>query len=430
MKYERTNRRFSLFGGLAIFKNLIEQTRLGRLTANHLPKDSVFDGGKSKAKFTNLLLGFAAGAQCLEDLDGLAQDPLYEELCDIKAYCSKSYGDYLRSFRPNNVRVLNEILGKFSFSLRKTLFPDQEEITFDLDSTTNQQYGLKMQGVRKNHEGILCLDTIMAYDEYGFQYWHEVRAGATYSSNSSELIVHELANIAKDKKITFRADSAFCKESFFEACEAKGAKYVVKMKDNIFMPYESRIKNWQPAPDKVKRLYDGRECEVAVYTHPNGSEKKPQRIIVLRAQKLEKDETALFQDHVEYDYYAFVTNTFRHEMTEEEVILFYRKRGNAENFIKELKHGFDLKHYPCLSLEANKAYGLIGAFSYTLMRFMGLTIKPERPLFAKAIRKKFIYLPCQLVRSGREVCVRLMQHHLEEIRRWYELIANIQFGFV
>jgi hypothetical protein len=44
------------------------------------------------------------------------------------------------------------------------------------------------------------------------------------------------------------------------------------------------------------------------------------------------------------------------------VIEFYRKRGNAENYIREDKYGFDLKHYPCLKLIANKAYGLISEF--------------------------------------------------------------------
>jgi len=40
----------------------------------------------------------------------------------------------------------------------------------------------------------------------------------------------------------------------------------------------------------------------------------------------------------------------------EKVVLFYRGRGNAENFIREGKNGFDLHHFPCLKLVANKAY--------------------------------------------------------------------------
>ncbi|MFK7873241.1 MAG: transposase, partial [Oligoflexales bacterium] len=46
-----------------------------------------------------------------------------------------------------------------------------------------------------------------------------------------------------------------------------------------------------------------------------------------------------------------------------------RKRGHCENFIRELKNGLDLHHYPCQKLNANRAYGSIAAISYNLMRF-------------------------------------------------------------
>lgn len=36
-----------------------------------------------------------------------------------------------------------------------------------------------------------------------------------------------------------------------------------------------------------------------------------------------------------------------------------RNAGNAENFIKEEKYGYDLKNFPCLKLNANYAYGLL-----------------------------------------------------------------------
>lgn len=138
-----------------------------------------------------------------------------------------------------------------------------------------------------------------------------------------------------------------------------------------------------------------------------------------------------------YDYYFWVTNMGQHEFADVELIKFYRKRGHAENFIKEQKYGFDLKHYPCQSLAANKIYGLIAAFAYTLMRYMSLA-KPklkktkhgivEIHQYAKANRKKWLLLPTQVVCHAGEVIFRYSRQHFKEVRFWLEHIQNLEFG--
>ena len=59
-------------------------------------------------------------------------------------------------------------------------------------------------------------------------------------------------------------------------------------------------------------------------------------------------------------------------------ILTYRKREQAENYIKEMKYAFDLKHYPCLKLDANKAYAAIASVAYNLMLYRAF---PGRRLY-------------------------------------------------
>ena len=59
----------------------------------------------------------------------------------------------------------------------------------------------------------------------------------------------------------------------------------------------------------------------------------------------------------------------------------------AENFIREQEYGFDLKHYPCQKLDANRAYGLIETFAYNLMRLTALQVNPKKPGFAKKTRR-------------------------------------------
>ena len=116
-------------------------------------------------------------------------------------------------------------------------------------------------------------------------------------------------------------------------------------------------------------------------------------------------------------------------MKNEAVIFFYRRRGHAENYILELKNGYDMHHYPCLKLNANRAYALIAAFSHNILRFMALRSAKKRVQFSKAIRNKFIHLPCQVVRHGRQVRFRYMEEHAKEVKQFLDDLKNLQFGF-
>jgi hypothetical protein len=42
--------------------------------------------------------------------------------------------------------------------------------------------GSKIEGTAYNYKGQWGLDTIKCFDEWGFQYWHDVRPGNTFSS--------------------------------------------------------------------------------------------------------------------------------------------------------------------------------------------------------------------------------------------------------
>jgi hypothetical protein len=64
--------------------------------------------------------------------------------------------------------------------------------------------------------------------------------------------------------------------------------------------------------------------------------------------------------------------------------------NSALVFIKEEKYGYDLKHFPCLSLKANHAYGLLALVAHNLMRRASIHDNPCRPRFAKGFRNKFI----------------------------------------
>lgn len=434
IKIERTDKDLSANAGLLIFKQLVETIGFDKLLSEHLPKQK-FGSVKNFRKFKQLLLAFEAGATCLDDIDRLAKDEAFKALCGGKTYTPKAFGDFLRTFSDMHCKKMNHVLTQLAYGLRQQLYPKATSVTIDIDSTTNEQYGRKMEGVRTNYAGITGLDTIQAFDEYGFQYWNDTRPGNTHTSTGAAEIIHEIFNRMPDylKALTryVRADSGFCKLDFFNACAAKGAQFVVCMRRLMYNPLINLVTEWkaQDGKDPNRIMFaGGRECEVGETVYQPKNSPLRLRVVLIRALKPGR-ERQLIKGDADYDYQGWVSS-ISHATEPEDIVKFYRGRGHAENFIRELKNGFDLHHYPCQKLTANKAYGLIAAMAYNLMRFIALKDNPEKPQFAKALRFRFVHLPCQVVRHAREVIFRFMNHHFEEVRRWLYDIKNIKFGFV
>jgi hypothetical protein len=432
IKIARTDKELSANAGLVIFKELANSVGIDRLLADVVPRLK-FGSAKNIRKFRQLLLAFQAGADCLEDLDKLAEDEAFQAVCGGKVYSSKAFGDFLRSFSEMHCKRLNHRLIELALGLRQQLFADKTSVVIDIDSTTNEQHAKKMEGVCANYAGVSGLDSIQAFTEEGFQLWHDVRPGNTHTARGAQEIIHEIFNRMPKAMAHLtryvRADSGFCKLDFFEACAAKSAQFVVCMRKLMYKPLIKTVGEWKPqgAADKDRIIFvGGRECEVGetLYTPKNSTHTL--RVVLIRAVKLGR-EAQLVKGDDDYDYQGWVSS-ISHAIDAVDVIKLYRGRGHAENFIRELKNGLDLHHYPCQKLVANKAFGLIAAFAYNLMRFVALKDNAKHPQFAKALRFRFVHLPCQVVRHAGEVVFKFMDRHFEEVKRWISYFKNIKFG--
>lgn len=428
IKISETRKELSANGGIFIAEGLINSFSLKSRVAGCVPALKIAERN-SFEKFKGLVLGFMAGAECLDDMGPLSEDGALTSSCDM--FSAKTYGNFLRSFSYQDLSSMQKRLTDLSLDMRLEVIGKTDDFIVDVDSTPNQQYGLKMEGVEMNKDGYRSLDTAKAFDEFGFPLHLDVREGATFSSQGGANLVHQIFSCLdrhdlNGAKRYVRADSAYSRGDFFEACFAHKAKFVVCFRQNMFKPIAHQIKNWKATnksdPKRIK-FYDGRECEIGETVYqPEGSDRVI-RVVAIRA--VPEDFRGWFSPLAkDYDYYAWSTSIGSGEMNMEEIILFYRKRANAENFIKELKYAFDLKHYPCLKLIANKAYGLMGAFAHAFMRFIALTENKKNPQFAKAIRTKFLRIPCIIVRHAGNVIFKFMQRHAREVNRLVEKLKH------
>jgi hypothetical protein len=96
--------------------------------------------------------------------------------------------------------------------------------------------------------------------------------------------------------------------------------------------------------------------------YPNWAEEKiVLNVVVKRTWRTEGQDQGLFDQESTggyWNYYGVVSNISLYTNTKQQIIERHNKRGNAENFIKEEKYGYDLKYFSCLKLRANCAFGL------------------------------------------------------------------------
>ncbi len=420
LSFAFVNQTKSNLGGLPFYNYLYDQLGLAELISTHLPQGKLNSTKHHLTKFKAMVMGFIAGADCLDDWERLRFEPVFSKLC--KTHAANTYGEFLRSFTPAMIKELNYKLTKLAKRLVSTSFGGVDTIR-DIDSTVHLQHGKKMEGAKTNYQNIYGLDSLQAYDQFGFIHWLDVRSGATHTANGSSEVISQIfkGSSPKARKL-LRADSGYCNVDVFNAAVNAEADFIICMRSKMYRPLFPRIKHWK-ACKKIK-FYDGRDAEYGeCLYYPIGS-RRAFRVIVIRAHKEEKGSKNLF----EYDYYSWVTTIGCHEKSAEKIVLEYRKRGQVEQYIKEIKNGFDLKHFPCQSLVANRAFGVIAAFAYNLLRLMSFISRTGSIVhYAKLTRQKTLFLPVDVVRTGGNIILRINKKLRREFEHWKHKINRLGF---
>jgi hypothetical protein len=160
-------------------------------------------------------------------------------------------------------------------------------------------------------------------------------------------MIKEIMAYLKDEglEITFRMDSGYFDDEILETIESFGCTYVIKGKE-----YPTLVAQ---VTDPSTVFVSGEASrETTELTAALNTWDKARRFVVSRVLKDEKDRKQLsFLEGEEYDYF-FVTNT---ELSSVEVVEFYEKRGNCENYIKEAKYDMAVGHLLLQSFWANEA---------------------------------------------------------------------------
>lgn len=423
--FETTNKVLSSYAGLSIFQTINNFLKLEENLSQFIPKKS---GPAAWKKFWSILVGFIAGADCLDDFDHLRDDACYNPITG-GGIASTTAGEFLRSFSKFEVEQLSHLHTQQAFLLRQALFPQVKELIINMDSTPHEQTGLKMEGVGYNYKNQWCLDSQNAYDQFGISYGFHLRAGNTYSGNDAEWMIGQIFKIAPHTfDRYFRADSAYANLGIYNTLINAQVSFAIALKENVYSSILKKNNNLIKWKKTKLVFFDSKNCEITNTLYPIkglAGGKSHLRVVIIRAPK--EGQQDLLSDG--YHYYAIVTNMGEHQMTAEKIINFYRGRANAENYIREQKYGFDFLHFPCKKLSANYVYGLIGSIAYNMMRFVSYLIDKKHGCFSKKVRRMIVHIPCQVVKHARYTIFRMNQQAKEVIEKCSEEIFCLFSGF-
>jgi hypothetical protein len=191
--------------------------------------------------------------------------------------------------------------------------------------------------------------------------------------------------------------------------------------------YEVQTKPRQ-RPDNVKeaivvaRAFENQRLvseEVAEFNYqPTACQKEYRMVVIRKNLSVEQGERHLFDTVV---YFFYITNDW---VSEADAIVFSANdRCDQENLLAQLHGGVRALRAPVDNLESNWAYMVMTALAWNLKAWWALKL-PERPgrwqkkhqaekrwvlrLEFKAFVNAFVRLPCQILRTGRQLIYRLL----------------------
>jgi hypothetical protein len=133
----------------------------------------------------------------------------------------------------------------------------------------------------------------------------------------------------------------------------------------------------------------------------------------LVALRWENPQPSLFEPE-EYCYHIIATNDFNSD--DLSIIHDHNRRGNAENYIKEIKNGFGLEYIPTNDIYSNAVYFAIGLLAYNLaIGFKDFLPEEFKKSTIATLRFYLISIPGKVVYHGRLLLLKLQKRFLEFI---------------
>lgn len=446
--------------GLGIFLELFDQSSLAKEFARSLPERKSHRSIGSYMLGLLMLAGHLRGVENISAMNRVRNDGYLEELFYDETAAVRTLADFLYDFKQEHVDKLNLFLNNMAKGIFEQLHMQlpkgkaPEAFIIDMDSTYHTSYGEAIEGVAYNYKNQWCLQSHVAFDQLGFCHGIEMMPGNAKPGTGAAEFIEKIFKDHRNQRLRrlegkdfFRGDSAYCNQSVIKKCLELGLQFTLTAHksttqwDRTFAKQGLDWKDWEYSKADLEKAERSKQklpsCQIARFhwepSWAEGTLKFP--IIVKRtwmtySQLKDKEkkhgqknffEIDTVKEEGDWEYYAVVTNIDLSNWSLQEVFEHHKKRGNAENFIKEAKYNFSLKSFPCGSMLPNQAWACFSQIAHNLIRWMAILDNPDRPSFAKKIRDDFLFIPGKLAHGARTVVLRVntsVKEVLQKIEGW------------
>jgi hypothetical protein len=349
-------------GGLVWLAEADSELGLCEAISEHVPEWRKRRGRHSlESLVRQRVFQMACGYEDQDDADFLREDPLLKLSCGSLPQSGADLAS-----QPTLSRLENAATRRSCHRIAEALFElylserasggAPRKVLLDLDSTADpthgDQEGSYYHGYYRQH----IYHPLLVFDgESGHLICALLRAGNTHGSNSAvallKRIVSRLRGRWPEAEIEIRADAGFAVPALYDYCEAQSITYTVGLITN------ARLEGMaEDLLAKAKESYEEIGEKAKLFSEgPYGAASwERRRRVVYKAEAMEKGTNTRF---------VLTTRT----EGPKDLYEFYARRGESENWIKDLKVHMKADRLSCHRFIANQFRLLLHAAAYWLM---------------------------------------------------------------
>ena len=265
------------------------------------------------------------------------------------------------------------------------------ELILDVDSTDDPTHGQQALSFFNGHYDEHMFHPLLVFAD-GYLLGARLRpgdvGGATHLHPLLEPIVTHLRRALPATALALRADGAFCNPALLDYAEATGLSYAIGMPPNPKLDAAVALHRVH-----AKVLYERTGQPVRWFTsvrYQTRSWRHPRRVL------------AMIEHTAQGPNVRFVVTNRRGRAAA--IFAWYHQRGQAENFIKELKRDLAADRLSCHAFRANAFRLLLHALAYDLLHLFRLRVLPDTALATATLgtlRLRLLKLGARVVRSVR-----------------------------
>jgi hypothetical protein len=440
-------------GGIGAIHLLVQQLGLPAAIDRHLHVLKIHLPYHESDHVLNIAYNALCNGTCLEDIELRRNDEAFLDALGARRIPDPTTaGDFCRRFDRSDITALHDAIDEVRLRVWAEQPDDfRDRATIDMDGTLVETSGACKAGMDIAYDGTWGYHPlVVSLAETGEVLSLVNRSGNRPSHDGAAAQVDRaiwLCLRAGFRRIVLRGDTDFSQTEHLDRWHAvRDVRFVFgynALPNLIDIAEKLPASAWQPLrrppryqvqtrprrrSDPVKdRIVRQRQFdvlrlqseEVAEFDYRPTACARAYRMVVVRKHiSKEKGEAVLFP---EVRYFFYLTND--RQWTPAEVVFEANDRCDQENLLAQLHGGVRALQAPVNTLESNWAWMVMTALAWTLKAWWALLL-PESPgrwhqrhcdekqrvlgMEFKTFVNAFVLIPCQVIRTGRRVVLRLL----------------------